>query len=196
VISSCTVGCCCQVKRAKKFLDILFEQAQEPVVVVVTHSGFTRSILLAVAREPYRPQNAELVPVLVDKTSGCLVGGGGLTGIAELPPPSHITLVVAYFLCWALGRGQAHDPHRHPQRRRSGMASHCWHECMRVTGKLLFWQQHGAEGAQEGEGHCLIRHCFCHHTTSRCGRHSAVLPQQAMAPPERCCPTLAAEVMT
>jgi broad specificity phosphatase PhoE len=42
------------VKRAKKFLDILFEHAPEKVVVVVTHSGFTRSLLLAVQREPYR----------------------------------------------------------------------------------------------------------------------------------------------
>ncbi|KAF6258773.1 histidine phosphatase superfamily [Scenedesmus sp. NREL 46B-D3] len=56
-----------QVKRAKKFLDILFEHAPEKVVVVVTHSGFTRSLLLAVQREPYRPMNAELVPVIVDK---------------------------------------------------------------------------------------------------------------------------------
>lgn len=37
------------------------------VVVIVTHSGFTRSLLLAVEREPYRPNNAELVPVIVDK---------------------------------------------------------------------------------------------------------------------------------
>lgn len=58
-----------QVKRAKKFLDILFEHAPEQVVVVVTHSGFTRSLLLAVKREPYRPMNAELVPVLVEKVS-------------------------------------------------------------------------------------------------------------------------------
>jgi broad specificity phosphatase PhoE len=46
--------CELQVKRAKKFLDILFEHAPEKVVVVVTHSGFTRSLLLAVQREPYR----------------------------------------------------------------------------------------------------------------------------------------------
>ncbi len=38
------------------------------VVFIITHSGFTRSLLLAVRREPYRPQNAELVPVIVDKT--------------------------------------------------------------------------------------------------------------------------------
>lgn len=56
-----------QVKRAKKFLDILFENAPEQVVVVITHSGFTRSLLLAVQREPYRPQNAEMVPVIVEK---------------------------------------------------------------------------------------------------------------------------------
>jgi hypothetical protein len=37
------------------------------VVVVFTHSGFTRSILLAVGREPYRPQNTELVPAIVFK---------------------------------------------------------------------------------------------------------------------------------
>jgi broad specificity phosphatase PhoE len=57
-----------QVKRAKKFLDILFDRAPEQVIIVVTHSGFTRSLLLAVQREPYRPQNAEMVPVIVDKT--------------------------------------------------------------------------------------------------------------------------------
>ncbi|KAF8061943.1 Cnot4 [Scenedesmus sp. PABB004] len=56
-----------QVRRAKHFLDILFEHAPERVIVVVTHSGFTRSVLLAVRREPYRPQNAELVPVIVDR---------------------------------------------------------------------------------------------------------------------------------
>jgi hypothetical protein len=58
-----------QVKRATKFLNILFEHAPEPVVVVITHSGFARSLLLAVQREPYRPQNAELIPVLLEKTS-------------------------------------------------------------------------------------------------------------------------------
>lgn len=57
-----------QVKRAKKFLDALFEEVKEEVVLVVTHSGFTRSLLLAVGREPYRPVNAELVPVIVEKT--------------------------------------------------------------------------------------------------------------------------------
>jgi hypothetical protein len=39
------------------------------VVVVFTHSGFTRSVLLAVGREPYRPQNTELVPAIVFKTA-------------------------------------------------------------------------------------------------------------------------------
>ena len=34
-------------------------------MVVVTHSGFARSVLLAVGREPYRPQNTELVPLIV-----------------------------------------------------------------------------------------------------------------------------------
>eukprot|EP00882_Tetradesmus_deserticola_P022930 GHRQ01024936.1.p1 GENE.GHRQ01024936.1~~GHRQ01024936.1.p1 ORF type:complete len:133 (-),score=27.88 GHRQ01024936.1:326-724(-) len=47
-----------QVKRAKKFLDILFDHAPEKVVVVVTHSGFTRSLLLAVQREPYRCESS------------------------------------------------------------------------------------------------------------------------------------------
>lgn len=59
-----------QVKRAEKFLYTLFENAPEPVIFVVTHSGFTRSVLLAVHHEPYRPQNAELVPVIVDYHSG------------------------------------------------------------------------------------------------------------------------------
>lgn len=35
--------------------------------MIITHSGFARSLLLAVQREPYRPNNAELVPVIVDK---------------------------------------------------------------------------------------------------------------------------------
>lgn len=56
-----------QVKRATRFLDILFDNAPEKVVTIVTHSGFARSILLAVQREPYRPNNAELVPIIVDK---------------------------------------------------------------------------------------------------------------------------------
>lgn len=37
------------------------------VIFVITHSGFTRSILLAVDREPYRPLNAEVVPVVVER---------------------------------------------------------------------------------------------------------------------------------
>ncbi|GFH06660.1 uncharacterized protein HaLaN_01329, partial [Haematococcus lacustris] len=36
-----------QIKRAKGFLHTLFDSAPEQVVVVITHSGFTRSILLA-----------------------------------------------------------------------------------------------------------------------------------------------------
>ena len=43
----------------------MFEYIEERVVVVVTHSGFARSVLLAVGREPYRPQNTELVPLIV-----------------------------------------------------------------------------------------------------------------------------------
>ena len=58
-----------QTKRATKFLHDVFEYVEERVVMVVTHSGFTRSILLAVGREPYRPQNTELVPVIVQKTT-------------------------------------------------------------------------------------------------------------------------------
>lgn len=57
-----------QVKRATKFLNILFKHAPEPVIVVITHSGFARSLLLAVQREPYRPQNAELIPVVIEQT--------------------------------------------------------------------------------------------------------------------------------
>lgn len=57
-----------QVKRATKFLNIMFEHAPEPVVLVVTHSGFARSLLLAMQREPYRPQNAELIPAIVEQT--------------------------------------------------------------------------------------------------------------------------------
>ena len=56
-----------QVKRAKTFLETLFNNAQEQVIVVVTHSGFIRSLLLAIDREPYRPKNAEVVPALVQR---------------------------------------------------------------------------------------------------------------------------------
>jgi hypothetical protein len=55
------------VRRATKFLFTLFERAQEEVVFVVSHSGFARSILLAVGREPYRPMNAELLPIVVEQ---------------------------------------------------------------------------------------------------------------------------------
>lgn len=55
-----------QVKRAERFLETLFANAEEQVVVVVTHSGFIRSLLLAVDREPYRPKNAEMVPAIVE----------------------------------------------------------------------------------------------------------------------------------
>jgi hypothetical protein len=56
-----------QVRRATEFLYTLFERAEEEVVFVVTHSGFARSVLLAVGREPYRPVNAELVPIIVEQ---------------------------------------------------------------------------------------------------------------------------------
>lgn len=56
-----------QVKRATRFLYNLFAYADEKVAIVFTHSGFTRSVLLAVEREPYRPQNTELVPIIVTK---------------------------------------------------------------------------------------------------------------------------------
>ena len=55
-----------QVKRAEKFLETLFANAEEQVIVVVTHSGFIRSLLLAVDREPYRPKNAEMVPAIIE----------------------------------------------------------------------------------------------------------------------------------
>ena len=44
--------------------------AMKQVVLVITHSGFARSLQLAVGREPYKPQNAELVPVLVEYRGG------------------------------------------------------------------------------------------------------------------------------
>lgn len=56
-----------QVDRATEFLQVLFNNVPEQVVFVITHSGFTRSVLLAVGREPYRPVNAELVPVIIQK---------------------------------------------------------------------------------------------------------------------------------
>jgi len=37
------------------------------IIPVVTHSGFIRSLLLAVEREPYSPMNTELVPVVVTR---------------------------------------------------------------------------------------------------------------------------------
>jgi broad specificity phosphatase PhoE len=55
------------VRRATKFLFTLFERAEEEVVFVVSHSGFARSLLLAVGREPYRPMNAELVPIIIEQ---------------------------------------------------------------------------------------------------------------------------------
>ncbi|KAJ9525001.1 hypothetical protein QJQ45_005925 [Haematococcus lacustris] len=45
------------------------ETQKQQVVVVITHSGFTRSILLAMQREPYRPQNTELVPAIVTRVN-------------------------------------------------------------------------------------------------------------------------------
>ena len=54
-----------QVRRAEKFLETLFDNAEEQVIVVVTHSGFIRSLLLAIDREPYRPKNAEVVPAII-----------------------------------------------------------------------------------------------------------------------------------
>ena len=38
-------------------------------MLVLTHSGTTRSVLLAAGREPYRPQNTELVPLLVQRAT-------------------------------------------------------------------------------------------------------------------------------
>ena len=58
-------------------MDILFAHSDERVAVVVTHSGFARSLLLAVEREPYRPMNAELVPVIVDRQADDDEDGGG-----------------------------------------------------------------------------------------------------------------------
>ena len=56
-----------QTKRATDFLYDVFGFIENKVVLVVTHSGFARSVLLAVGREPYRPQNTELIPILVQK---------------------------------------------------------------------------------------------------------------------------------
>lgn len=56
-----------QVTRAVRFLMDVFDLVEEKVVVVVTHSGTVRSILLAAGREPYRPQNTELVPLVVQE---------------------------------------------------------------------------------------------------------------------------------
>ncbi|KAG1671171.1 hypothetical protein FOA52_010107 [Chlamydomonas sp. UWO 241] len=56
-----------QVKRAVRFMKDVFDLVEGRVAIVVTHSGTVRSLLLAVGREPYRPQNTELVPLLVDE---------------------------------------------------------------------------------------------------------------------------------
>ena len=56
-----------QIKRAEKFLETLFDNAEEQVIIVVTHSGFIRSLLLGVDREPYRPRNAEVVPAIIQR---------------------------------------------------------------------------------------------------------------------------------
>mmetsp|Transcript_5462 Transcript_5462/g.10235 ORF Transcript_5462/g.10235 Transcript_5462/m.10235 type:complete len:356 (+) Transcript_5462:61-1128(+) len=56
-----------QLRRASDFLDKVFRFASEKVIFVITHSGTTRSVLLTVGREPYRPQNTEVVPVIVQK---------------------------------------------------------------------------------------------------------------------------------
>jgi broad specificity phosphatase PhoE len=74
-----------QVKRAKKFLDILFEHAPEKVVVVVTHSGFTRSLLLAVQREPYRCGGA---------------AAAAATHAAEPDPAVNTCNILSYICTW------------------------------------------------------------------------------------------------
>uniref|UniRef100_A0A7R9V4S6 Uncharacterized protein n=1 Tax=Chlamydomonas euryale TaxID=1486919 RepID=A0A7R9V4S6_9CHLO len=56
-----------QVKRAVRFMKDVFEFIDDRVAFVMTHSGTVRSLLLAVGREPYRPQNTELVPVVVEE---------------------------------------------------------------------------------------------------------------------------------
>ena len=55
-MATCQPPLCLQTKRATQFLHDVFDYVDERVVLVVTHSGFTRSVLLAVGREPYRPQ--------------------------------------------------------------------------------------------------------------------------------------------
>lgn len=69
-----------QTRRATNFLYDLFSFVDSKVVMVVTHSGFTRSVLLSVGREPYRPQNTELVPVLVQRVQRRM---GGVQGEQE-----------------------------------------------------------------------------------------------------------------
>ncbi len=73
-----------QTKRALHFLDDLFALVEERVVFVVTHSGFTRSVLLAVGREPYRPQNTELVPVIIVKHTPYKSSGAAVERVLEV----------------------------------------------------------------------------------------------------------------
>ena len=48
----CAASAWVQVKRATRFLYDLFVYAPEDVIIVFTHSGFTRSVLLAMGRVP------------------------------------------------------------------------------------------------------------------------------------------------
>ena len=48
------------------YIFFFFDQVQEDIVFVVTHSGFLAAVLKAVGREGYPAANAELVPALVE----------------------------------------------------------------------------------------------------------------------------------
>eukprot|EP00884_Botryococcus_braunii_P002960 jgi/Botrbrau1/12665/Bobra.67_1s0029.2 len=53
--------------RLSEFLHVLYRTTDHKVLFVVLHSGSTRGALEAVGRQAYRPQNGELVPLLVQR---------------------------------------------------------------------------------------------------------------------------------
>lgn len=53
-------------RRAERFLERVFLNVSEEIVVVVTHSGMIGALLTAMGRDAYSATNAEVVPALVE----------------------------------------------------------------------------------------------------------------------------------
>ena len=53
-------------QRAERFLQRIFRNVSQEVVLVVTHSGMIGALLSAMGRESYSATNAELIPALVE----------------------------------------------------------------------------------------------------------------------------------